>query len=171
MQIRRNPVIEKVDLLLAEIAELRSRGPHFRIHHRLRKPSTTCSPGEEILAVCLVHRRREYCLPLSLSLRILFDYLARHPRFPQSASQIEAGIREDRFYTRHAAASMGTDKFTRSIPRSYVRVYIERMRNALSRAATEAEAPLGASTVLVTEDTVMNEVGYRLKAHCEWIHE
>src|ERR1035441_9704188 len=97
-------LLHYIDLLFAEMAELRSSGPHFRIYHRFRKPGTDCAPGEEILAVCLVHRGREYHLRLSLALRILFDYLARHSRFPQSASQIAAGVRADRFSAQHAAA-------------------------------------------------------------------
>jgi hypothetical protein len=170
MQNKRDLVLEKVDLLLAELADLRSRGPHFRIHHRFHKPGTDCAPGEEILAVCLVHHGREYCLPLCLALRILFDYLARHSRLPQSAAQIEAGIRADRFYSQHTATVMGKDKFTRRIPRSCVRVYIERLRSAIGNAFMEAGLLMDAHAVVVAEETVMNEVGYRLKAKFEWTH-
>jgi hypothetical protein len=170
MQNRRNPVLDKVDLLLTELAELRSGGPHFRIYHRFRKPGTDCAPGEEILAVCLIHRGREYCLPLSLALRILFDYLARHSRFPQSASQIEAGVRADCFSAQHAAAVMGRSKLTRSIPRSCVRVYIKRLRSALDSVFLEASLVMDAHTVLLSRETVMNEVGHRLMAEFEWMH-
>jgi hypothetical protein len=163
-------LLHNVDLLLAELAELRSSGTHFRIQHRFRKPGTDCAPGEEILAVCLVHRRREHILRLSLALRILFDYLARHSRLPQSAAQIEAGIRADRFYTQHTATVMRNEKFTRNIPRSYVRVYIERLRLALEIAFQEAGLPMSSSAVLLSQETVMNEVGYRLKASFEWVH-
>jgi hypothetical protein len=158
------------DLLFAETAELRSSGPHFQIHHRFRKPGTDCAPGEEVFAVCLVHRGREYSLRLSLALRILFDYLARHSRFPQSATQIEAGIHADRFYTQHAASVMGRSKFTRSIPRSYVRVYIERLRSALESAFREAGLLMDSQAVLVSQQIVMNETGYRLKATVVWVH-
>jgi hypothetical protein len=163
-------VLEKVDLLLAELADLKARGPHFRIHHRFRKPGMPCAPGEEILAVCLVHRGQEYCLPLSLALRILFDYLARHSRLPQSAAQIEAGIRADRFYSQHSTAVMGKEKFTRGVPRSYIRVYIERLRSTLERVFLEADLLVDAHVVVIAEETVMNELGYRLKAVCEWLH-
>jgi hypothetical protein len=105
-----------------------------------------------------------------LSLRILFDYLARHSRFPQSATQIEAGIRADRFYNQHAATAMGNKEFTRRIPRSYVRVYIERLRSALQGAFHEAGLSMDARVVLLSQETVMNEVGYRLKATFEWLH-
>jgi hypothetical protein len=163
-------LLHYIDLLFAEMAELRSSGPHFRIYHRFRKPGTDCAPGEEIFAVCLVHRGREYHLKLSLALRILFDYLAHHSRFPQSASQIEAGVRADRFCTLHAASVMGRSNLTRSIPRSCVKVYIERLRSTLESAFREAGSQMDARCVLLSKETAMNEVGYRLKANFEWTH-
>jgi hypothetical protein len=158
------------DLFFAELAALRSNGPYFRIVHRFHRPGTDCAPGEEIFAVCLVHRGREYHLRLSLALRILFDYLARHSHLPQSAAQIEAGIRADRFYAHHAATVMGKEKFTRSIPRSYVRVYVERLRLALEDVFCESGFPMDARAVLLSQETFTNEVGYRLKAVFESVH-
>jgi hypothetical protein len=105
-----------------------------------------------------------------LALRLLFDYLARHSRLPQSAAQIEAGIRADRFYTQHTTIVMGKEKFTRSIPRSCVRVYIERLRSALEDVFSEAGLLIDVHAVVVAEETVTNEVGYRLKANYEWVH-
>lgn len=64
-------VLEKLDLLLAEVALLHTVGPHFRIVHRFRKPGVPCGPGEEIACVHLMHRSREHVVPLSLTLRIL----------------------------------------------------------------------------------------------------
>ncbi len=164
------PIIEEVDVLLAELRELSANGPHFRIVHRFHQLGSDCAPGEEVFAVCLVHRGREYCLRLSLALRILFDYLARHSRQPQSAAQIEAGIRADRFYTQHTETVMGNEKFTRRIPRSYVRVYIDRLRLSLQTAFCEAGFLINARVVLLSQETFMNEVGYRLKASIEWTH-
>ena len=158
------------NLVFTECAELRSSGPHFRIEHRFHKPGTDCAPGEEIFAVWLVHRGKEYHLRLSLALRIMFDYLANHSRLPQSAHQIEAGIRADRFYAEHAGNAMGRVPFTRSSPRSYVRVYIERLRLALEDAFREADIPIDARSVLLSQETVMNEIGYRVRASFEWTH-
>jgi hypothetical protein len=158
------------DLVFAERAELHSSGPHFRIVHRFRKPGTACAPGEEIFAVFLVYRGREYCIPLSLALRILFDYLARHSRLPQSATQIEAGIRATRFYAEHASNAIGHAASTRSIPRSYVRVYVERLRSALEITFGEAGLLLEVRGVLLSQETIVNEVGYRLKGNFEWTH-
>jgi hypothetical protein len=60
------PVLEKVHLLIAEMKYLQSAGPHFRVVHRFRMPGTDCAPGEEIVAVFLIYRGREYRLRLSL---------------------------------------------------------------------------------------------------------
>ena len=163
-------IMEEVDMLFAELQVLSASGPHFRIIHRFHRPGTECALGEEIFAVYLIFRGREYSIRLSLALRIIFDYMARHPHFSQSASQIEAGLRADRFYVQHSASTMGREKFTRRITRSYVRVYIERMRSALESAFTEAGLLIGVKDVLISQATVMNEVGYRLKATFEWIH-
>lgn len=163
-------IIEEVDLLVAELRELNENGPHFRILHRFRAPGTDCAPGEEVAGVYLVHRGREYFLKLPLALRLLFDYLARHTHLPQSATQIEAGIRAERFYAEHAAAVMGAEKFTRSIPRSYIRVYMERLRLALAEVFRKAGLRIDVHAVLMSQETVMNEVGYQLKASFEWPH-
>lgn len=163
-------IIEEVEVLVAELREFNSAGPHFRILHRFHTPGSNCAPGEEVAGIYLVHRGREYILKLPLALRLLFDFLARHTHLPQSATQIQAGIRADRFYTQHATAAVGNNKFTRSIPRSYVRVYIERLRSALENAFREAGLLMDARAVLLSHETVMNEVGYRLKANYEWVH-
>jgi hypothetical protein len=163
-------IIEEVDVLVTELRERNEAGPHFRILHRFHAPGSDCAPGEEIAGVYLVHRGREYALSLSLALRILFDYLARHCHLPQSATQIEAGIRADRFYADHATAIMEHKALTRRIPRSYVRVYIERLRLAIKEALDEAGLRMDVCAVLSSQGTVMNEVGYRLKATFEWVH-
>jgi hypothetical protein len=163
-------VLEKVHLLIAEIKYLQAVGPHFRVLHRFRTPATDCMPGEEIAAVFLMHRGREYHVRLSLALRILFDFLARHSRVPQSARQIELGIRTDDFYKRHAANATGPTVLTRHIPRSYVKVYIGRLHRAFSLAFQDAGLHVNSDKVLISRKTVGNEIGYQLKASCEWIH-
>jgi hypothetical protein len=163
-------LMEEIDFLLAERKELSTRGPSFRIVHRFRMPGSDCLPGEEILVVFLVYRGREYHLRLPLALRILFDYLARHSRVPQSAGQIELGIRADDFYRRHAANGTGRRAVTRNIPRSYVRVYADRLHQALQLAFQEASLRIDPRNVLMELKTVGNEVGYQLRANCDWAH-
>jgi hypothetical protein len=161
---------EEIDFLLAEQRELSGHGPSFRIMHRFRMPGSDCLPGEEIFAVLLVYRGREYHLRLSLALRILFDYLARHPRVPQSASQIQLGVRADDFYRRHAVNGTGRRAVTRNISRSYVRTYAKRLHQAFHLAFQEARLQIDPSDVLVEVKTVGNELGYQLKANCDWVH-
>lgn len=163
-------IVEKVDLLIAEMKHLRLAGPHFLVVHRFRMPGTDCMPGEEIISVFLMYRGREYPLRLSLALRILFDYFAHHSRLPQSARQIELGIRADDFYKRHAANATGRAVLTRRIPRSAVRVYVKRLHRAFALAFQDAGMRVDPGNVLISKKTVGNEVGYQLKASCDWAH-
>lgn len=166
-----SPVLNIVDLLVAEMNHLRSAGPHFRIVHRFRMPGVTgCLPGEEVFAVFLVYRGREYQLRLSLAQRLIFDFLARHSRLAQSARQIELGMRADEFYKLHAKNAAGRTAVTRKIPRSSIKVHIERLGQALDHAFREAGLNIVPGTVLVRQDTAGNEVCFRLKATCSWSH-
>lgn len=162
-------LVEEIDFLLAERRELSARGPHFRIVHRFRMPGADCTPGEEIFAVSLVHRGHEYHLRLSLALRILVDYLARHSRVPQSARQIELGIRASDFYKWHAANASGRT-VTRGIPRSYVKVYVSRLHRAFSVVFRDAAIGIDPGNVLIRQKTAGNEVGYQLQASWDWVH-
>jgi len=163
-------VLDKVDLLLAEISHLRSAGPHFRITHRFRLPGSDCLPGEEVFAVFLIYHGREFQLRLSLAQRLLFDYLARHSRLAQSASQIEFGTRADEFYRQHGKNARSGRALTRRIPRSAIREHIKRLRQALALAFREAHLLLDPQRVLVVKQTHSNEVGYQLRATCRWTH-
>jgi hypothetical protein len=164
------PVVEKVDLLIAELKELRSSGPCFRIWHRFREPGCFCGPGEEIAGIFLVHRTREILVPLSVTLRLLFDFLGRHSHLPQRSSQIAVAMRADPFYRNHGANASVHAKLTRKISRASVKELIKRVRLALDRTFQEANLPTDSRAVLVSEETVTNQVVYRLRARCEWIH-
>jgi hypothetical protein len=58
----------------------------------------------------------------------------------------------------------------RRISRSAVREYIKRLRLALELTFKEAALNIDYYEI-VSEQTVMNEVGYRLKATAEWRHQ
>lgn len=165
-----SPVLNKVDLLIAEISHLRSSGPHFQILHRFRLPGSDCLAGEEIAAALLVYRSYEYQLRLSLAQRLIFDFLARHSRLAQSARQIELGMRADPFCKLHAKNANGRTGLTRRIPRSSIKEHIRRLHQALEIAFHEAGMGIDPRSVLIVQDTVGNEVGYRLKATCSWTH-
>ncbi|MGA8087651.1 MAG: hypothetical protein WCA10_10110 [Terracidiphilus sp.] len=164
-------LVERVAVLFAESRHLQSAGFHFRIVHRFHMPgSSGCLAGEEILGVFLVYHGREYCLRLSLALRILFDYLARHSRFPQSARQIELGIHADDFYQDHGKNANRGSALTRRLTRSAIRVYMERLRQALALAFQEAGMNIDPNKVLIVRETVGNEIGYQLKGSFACTH-
>jgi hypothetical protein len=164
------PLIEEVELLLLESVQLMAAGPQFRIIHRFQAPGTDCSPGEEIALISLIHRSREYPLGLPLALRLIFDYFARHRWLPQNATQIEAGMRRDTFSLRHGVYARTTRAQTRRISRSAVKEYVKRIRQALQQAFVEAGLNLDPVRVLASEQTICNEVAYRLKATIDWSH-
>lgn len=163
-------VLNTVDLILAEVRHLRAAGPHFRIVHRFRIPGTDCLAGEEVFAVFLVWRGREYQLPLSPALLLLFDFLAHHPRIAQSAKQIELGIRAAEFYQLHAKNANGRPALVRRIPRSAVRELISRLQGALALVFRDANLPMDPRRVVVAEETVSNLKLYRIRATFQWTH-
>lgn len=163
-------VIEEIELLLAESARLAASGPELRILHRFHQTGTDCLPGEEVAGVWIRHRSRDYPLALSLAPRLLLDYLARRRWLPQSASQIEAGMRRDNFSLRHGANARTSRKQTRRISRAAIKEYVKRIRQALRLAFAEAGLNLHPEEVLVSEETTGNEVRYRLKVTTDWMH-
>lgn len=170
MSDRFEGVIQEIELLLAESAWLQAKGVHCQIDHRFRKAGTICQAGEEVFAVWLIFRARPYQLKLPIALRVLFDYLARHATHAQSATQIETGMRSDGFYGRHGANASASRRLVRRISHSSVKTYIQRIRDAFRLTFDEARLTLDPAQVLVSERTVGNEVGYRLKATTMWRH-
>ena len=162
--------IEEIDYLLAESERLTASGPNFEIVHRYQEAIVNCGPGEEITGIWLVHRSRKIPLRLSLALRILFDYLGRYRHIPQSAGQIEAGIRNDPFYARHGGNAKPHTVRTRRVSRSSVKTYIARLRDALRSAFREAGITVDPCEVLVSEETAGNSVGYRLRGNVRLVH-
>ena len=171
MNDRFEPVLQELDFLVAESAQLAASGPQLRILHRLRQPGTDCCPGELVAMAALVLRSREFRLPLSPAPLLFFDFLARHRRLSQSAAQIEAALRNDPFVLRHAANARLPHRKTRCIARSTVKEYVKRIRRALAAAFHEARLNFDPCRVLLSEETEGNVVTYRLKANVTWIHQ
>lgn len=162
------PVIETVNLLRAEIREIESGKLHFRIIHRFRMPGTDCIPGEEIFAVFLLYRGREYQMRLSSALLVIADYLLRHGRYAQTATQISTGIHAGGFYAEHA--KNGRRQRIQRIPRSAIREHVKRLKLALSLAFGEANFSFDPENVLQSEESVSNQVLYRWKAIVDVVH-
>jgi hypothetical protein len=170
LEIDTKHIEAETELALLQLHELLQVGPRFRIVHRFREPGTDCAPGEEVAAVYLVCRTGELHLRLSLAVRLLFDYLAQNRRLPQNASQIAAGIRASPFYRQHGRnAGLGAQQ-ARQISRSAIKEYVKRIRKALENTFANAALPMHASRVLVSKETVGNEVHYWLRAQVEWVH-
>lgn len=163
-------VANKVDLLLYELALLEQEGPSFEIVHRyqIEVDGSRCQPGEEVSHVVLVFRGRFIVVPLPLALLLLFDFLARHRHFPQSASQIMRAMHSSDFYRKHGqnAGLLSVRRFSRSA----IKEYIMRIRKALARAFEEAGLPLDARKVLLSQTSNGTGVFYRLKAAVTWRH-
>jgi hypothetical protein len=170
MNTRFSPIMKKIDLLLLEMRHLKAARLHFTILHRFRVPGTECTPGEVVAVANLLVHGREYRVPLSSTLLLLFDFLAKNARHPLSASQIAAFFQADEFYRRHGFNVASRGQLRRRIARSAVKVHVARIRTALALAFGEAGLRVNPRNVLASEETSMNEVGYRLRGTFEWLH-
>jgi hypothetical protein len=168
MSIELRRVIEKAQFLLLELNHVAQKGPYFQIVHRFGRTGMGCYAGEEVVAVYLIDGSNEIMLPLSLALRLLFDYLGRQRHIPQSASQIAAGIRVDLFYCKHGLNSGRL--LRRNISRTAVKEYIKRIRTALNIALRKTALAIDPDRVLASCETMSNEVHYHLRASVEWVH-
>ena len=64
---------------------------------------------------------------------------------------------------------MSQGLLNRSIPRTYTRVYMERLDSALTLVLKSAYLGMRSDRVLLTKRTVMNEAGYRLRGTFEFL--
>lgn len=164
------PVADHVELMIAELNHLRSSCLPFRLVHRFRMPGTDCAPGEEVLAIFLVYRGREYQLLLSPALLLVADYLLRNSRYAQTASQIAGGIHASSFYSDKYATNSHGRRQMRRIPRSAIREYVRRLHKSLALAFHEANLRIDPLDVLTVEESVGNQVLYRWRAAVEVVH-
>ena len=163
-------VIRMARLLMAERAHLVARGPHFCIYHRYWEPETICTPGEAISDIELWHRTKRISVPLSLRQMLLFDYLARHQHLAQCAAHIAAHLSVDPFTRQHGAYAGARASLSKKVTRTAVREQIMRLRAGLRYAFREAGLNLNPGRVLISEQTTINEVRYRLKVSVSWEH-
>jgi hypothetical protein len=159
------PVLDRVAFILAERRYLRAVGPHFVIVHESSSGGSVCSPGEIVSEISIAHGGHRFEIPLSLTLRLLFDFLARHPRSPQTPSEIAARFRSDQFCARHGLNIAADGSLTRNVSRTAVRVYVGRIRAALALSFNEANLRVEPCAVLTSEKS-----GYRLRGAFEWAH-
>ena len=170
MNAKLAPVMKKVELMLLEYRQLKAGRLHFTILHCFRAPGTECAPGEVVAAIYLMQHGREHCVPLSMTLRQVFDFLAKHARISLSASQIATYFRADVFYSRHGSNIATDGKLRRRVTRSAVKVYVQRIRQALALSFREANLRVDPCNILASEETGSNEAGYRLRGTFDWLH-
>lgn len=162
-------VIRQVRVMAGEARRLRETGIRLLIRHRFSQ-SESCLPGEEVLGIWVIYRRREFPIPLGLRLRLLLDFLARHRYIAQSAGQIAAGMNYDEFFRRHGSNARTRTLVTGGVSRTAIKQQIMRLRAGLRRAFHEAGLSLDPIRVLRSEETTANEIRYRLKAFVRWEH-
>ncbi len=165
-------ILDRVRFLLAlRMSSFRHPPFVFIIVHRFQRPGTggICAPGEEVAGIFLDHGGQLFDLKLSLSQRLVFDYLAR-TRLPQSASQIHAGIRAMTFYQKHAVNAPDSTSLRRRIARSSIKVHLQRIRAGIDAACRDADPSATTNRVLTSIQTCGNEVRFRLKASVRWQH-
>lgn len=164
MSDRLNLVIEEVAFLIEETARMNAQGPHLLVIHTWHQPGSECLAGEEVAAVRFMFRSRQFQMRLGLGPLVLLDYLARHRWRSHSASQLAAGLNADAFCAQHGANAPTSRKQTRRFTHGAVKVYVERIRDAMTMVFREAGVNLDPHLVLISEP------GYRLKASIEWVH-
>ena len=158
-------IIEEIEFIEAERRQSRESGPYFRIIHRSERRPDSYYSYQEAVAVFLVCKGRFFQVMLGSVLVKLFDYMARHNRLAQTARQVENGTRADPLFRMRRGI-----RPKNCIPRRYVRVYVDRIRVALGLVFRECGLGIRPDAVLISEETVMNESGYRLRASFQWLH-
>jgi hypothetical protein len=161
------PIVREVEALVVEATTLKMAGPRLEIAHRYCRDGI-CRPGEEIAGAALIHRGRTYPLRLSPSQCLLIEALARNSRFALNASQLEAYMRTDVFFRKHAR-NRGGAAFQRGNSRKVIKVNIQRIRRSFDAVLAAANVPLTGADILITE---RNEgvLGYRLRAAVQTVH-
>lgn len=143
MAVKRDPLMEMIEVLAAEYADLVANGPRFTI---------ICgdAPGRKPAAVLLVHRGRPYNLRLSEALLALFAYLSQQ-RFAQSISQIRERVAEDGYWSGRPS-------------RAAVKMWLDRLRRRITETFVKAKLPVDCRSVLVCERTDSHVAVYSLRA-------
>jgi hypothetical protein len=159
-------LMEALELLVAEISNIERNGPCFRISHRFSQGA--CAPGEEIAAIELVHDCGFFQLPLALSGRFVFNYLAENRSLCHDAFQIASGL-SGWFYREHGLN--GGTRQTVKIRVPTIKVIAQRIRLAMDSAFATAGLSCDPFDVLRSFQAVgSTRALYRLRADIRWEH-
>lgn len=159
-------LLDAIDLVVAEMDELRHNGPSFQIIHRISQGS--CAPGEEVSAIFLAHDGG-FQLPAPLAERLVFDFLAQHNRIALDSLQIVSGLTAW-FYRDHAANS-GYRQVVK-IRRARVKVVVQHLREAMASTFAQAHLRFDPCDVLRSWPAEGSKrVLYKLHGTFQWLHQ
>lgn len=160
-------LVEAIDLRLAESEQIDQVGPCFRVRHRFSRGS--CAPGEEIASVELLENGDLFQLPLALSGRFLFNYLAENRAIALDAFQIASGL-SGWFYREHGLN--GGIRQTTKVRVATVKVLVQRIRRAMAAAFQRAQLIRDPYDVLRSFPAEGSKRAlYRLRAEIRWEHQ
>jgi hypothetical protein len=148
---------------------MKSKEAELTIIHDYQEVPGVCMPGEEIVAVILVFRKRRYHLPLGPTHMILLDYLARC-RYGEDAWRISAQLQLDPFATEHGANSPDNHVRPARSSRNAIRQQIRRMRRALAIVIADESLDLDANSIIRSVETSTGTVLYSTGCAVSWDH-
>jgi hypothetical protein len=162
-------LVEAIELLLADMDDLRRNRPCFHILHRFAHENR-CSEGEEVSAVLFPRSATDPQLRLALSERLVFNFLAQHHRLAYDARQISAALSGAWFYRDHAANSGVRQRAKIRVPA--VKVVVGRIRSAMALKFAEANLQINPLDVLqsLLSAGSGNRVLYKLNADVQFYH-
>jgi len=167
-------LLQKIQVMLLADQEREKTGEHhFTIIHGHAKRLVpggplVCAPGEIILAVQYGRGEDATSIDFSVKDMLIFDCLARHSEFGQSAGQLVANFAHDPFVRHHGENSGADDAgLLETLSRSGFGTVLGRFRERLKRIVGSDEA---VDTILATRTTSTNEVKYKLECSVSWEH-
>lgn len=162
-------VLFSFDLDIIEAYRQRHRGVHIVIVHRYAQ-TVLCAPGEEIARAYIVHKGKQYPIPLSTVHLILLDYLCRHRGIAQTATQIARGLSSEAFYVQHGMNREGSAPLRTRTSRTAVKEQMMRLRLGIARCLTRANIAIAPRSILCAQNSTSNEVAYQIGAEVIWEH-
>jgi hypothetical protein len=127
------------------------------ITHQYQETPGTCMPGEEIVAIVIVYRKKWHRIPLGPSHMILVDYLSRC-RWPEDSWLISAQLKLDPFSIEHGANAPGHKVRPARTSRAAVKQQIFRIRAAVSEAPGGFRARLSWDQAVGSKSSDFNDV-------------
>jgi hypothetical protein len=167
--VQLQPIIEEINYLLAKRRQRLVERPRLIVVHGHHQAVRDCVPGETIEQVCVSVGSRVIPLCLSPTGLMIADVIAQRKPMALTATHIERIIASDPFYLRLGANAVWAQR--KRPTRRSIKVFIQRFRQQLGKALTEAGLAMRPEEVLVSESTdLLNVTAYRVAIPCELVH-